>query len=51
MRDVNLLRSQKGWPRMMALQYYINLGAKSRCDNVSGNLKKAYEAARKGRFL
>jgi hypothetical protein len=46
MRDVNRLRMDRGWPRLVALEYYINL-ALITGDDASDSLKKAYTSARR----
>jgi hypothetical protein len=48
MRDVNRLRMDRGWPRLVALEYYINL-ARYGGNDASDNLKKAYTSARRQR--
>jgi hypothetical protein len=48
MRDVNRLRMDRGWPRLVALEYYINLARYSGND-ASDSLKKAYTSARRQR--
>ncbi len=47
MRDVNQLRSQRGWPQHMALEYYINLAATTG-DTVSHNVQGAYTRHKQG---
>jgi len=48
MRDVNRLRMDRGWPRLVALEYYITLASYGGND-ASDSLKKAYTSARRQR--
>jgi hypothetical protein len=41
LRDVNKLRATRGWPRLMALEYYVNLGKKLN-EPVAANVLKGY---------
>jgi len=46
MRDVNRLRMDRGWPKLMALEYYIKL-SQTTGDSLSDTLKNAYTSARR----
>ena len=48
MRDVNRLRMDRGWPKLMALEYYIELAQESGND-ASRSLMMAYTAERRKR--
>ena len=42
MRDVNRLRIDRGWPRLIAMEYYIDL-AQLLGDSVSKTLQDNYQ--------
>ena len=48
MRDVNRLRMDRGWPKLMALEYYIELAQESGND-ASRSLMMAYTVERRKR--
>lgn len=48
MRDVNRLRMDRGWPKLMALEYYIKLAQESGND-ASRSLMMAYTVERRKR--
>lgn len=48
MRDVNRLRMDRGWPKLMALEYYWELSLLDG-NNASQSLMRAYTKSRRER--